>query len=76
MVYNLLATVKGNEEGIMSSYDELDIDLADLTSLEKILAWMQANEFPLNTLDLIAQDEFCHELLIPYRDRWLVFGLT
>lgn len=51
-------------------------DFADLTSLEKILAWMQANDLPMTQLDLIAQDEFCHDMLIPYRDRWLVFGLT
>ncbi len=51
-------------------------DLADLTSLEKILAWMQANQMPLDQLDLIAQDEFCHELFVPWQGRWLVFGLT
>lgn len=51
-------------------------EFAKFTSLEKILAWMQANDLPMTQLDLIAQDEFCHDLLIPYREQWLVFGLT
>jgi hypothetical protein len=51
-------------------------DLAGLTSLERILAWMQANQLPLDQLDLIAQDEFCHDLFVPCEGRWLVFGLT
>ena len=54
----------------------INADLAELTSLEKILAWMQANQLPMDQLDLIAQDEFCHELLVPWQRRWVVFGLT
>ena len=51
-------------------------EFTELTSLEKILAWMQTNDLPMAQLDLIAQDEFCHELLVPWQGRWLVFGLT
>ncbi len=51
-------------------------DLANLTSLERILAWMQAHQLPLDQIDLVAQDEFCHDLYVPYQGRWLVFGLT
>lgn len=54
----------------------LDLDFSALTSLEKILTWMDANDVPMQQLDLIAQDEFSHDLLIPWQDRWLVFGLT
>lgn len=53
-----------------------DADFAELTSLEKILAWMQTNDLPMAQLDLIAQDEFCHDLLVSWQNRWLVFGLT
>ncbi len=56
--------------------DDLSRDLAKLTSLEKILAWMHANQVPLDQLDLVAQDEFCHDLYIPWQGRWLIFGLT
>ena len=51
-------------------------DYASLTSVEKVLAWMQANGIPMKRLDMIAQDEFTHDLLLPWRDGWLVFGLT
>ena len=50
--------------------------LAHLTSVEKILAWMQANRLPLDQLDLVAQDEFCHDLFVPWQENWLIFGLT
>ena len=51
-------------------------DWSGLTSLEQILDWMQTQQIPLDQLDLIAQDEFCHELLVPWQGRWLIFGLT
>ena len=54
----------------------INADLAELTSLEKILAWMQANQLPMDQLDLIAQDEFCHEFLVQWKGQWVVFGLT
>jgi hypothetical protein len=76
MVYNLSRLVKGNEEQIMSATAGLDRELLGLTSLEKILAWMQANELPFDRLDLVAQDEFCHDLFVPWQERWLIFGLT
>lgn len=76
MVYNLWRLVKGNESQIMSATINLDREWPGLTSLEKILTWMQANELPFDRLDLVAQDEFCHDLFIPWQDHWLIFGLT
>jgi hypothetical protein len=58
----------------MSMQFPLGIDA--LTSLEKILNWMQAEQIPAQQLDLIPQDEFCHDLLLPWQDGWLSFGLT
>ncbi len=37
---------------------------------------MQSNGIPLDQLDLIAQDEFSYELLVPHDGRWVVFGVT
>jgi hypothetical protein len=47
-----------------------------LTSLEKILNWMKAQGVPATQIDIIAQDEYCHDLLVPWQDGWLVFGMT
>lgn len=52
------------------------VEVDGLTSLEKILAWMQAHQLPLDQIDLVAQDEFCHELFVPWQGLWLIFGLT
>ncbi len=51
-------------------------ELDSLTSLEKILAWMQAHQLPLEQIDVVAQDEFCHDLFVPWQGQWLIFGLT
>jgi hypothetical protein len=59
-----------------SLHPDIDAGIAGLTSLERILAWMQANQLPHDRLDLVAQDEYCHDLFVPWRDQWIVFGLT
>ena len=74
MVYYVKTTTRPTE--FEMNTPTIEPEIAELTSLEKILAWMQANQLPMDRLDLVAQDEFCHELLIPWRERWLVFGLT
>ena len=55
-------------------------DLADriakFTNLEHILNWLTADNYPLGSLDMITQDEFCHDLLLPLGNDWLVFGMT
>jgi hypothetical protein len=77
IVYNLGITVKGNAKRCTMLFDtSLNHELAGLTSLEKILAWMQTKQLPMEKIDLIAQDEFCHDLYVPWQGNWLVFGLT
>ena len=52
-------------------------ELADFTSLEHVLAWLQRTGRPMTGMDVLAQDEFCHDLLLPLADgHWLVFGMT
>ncbi len=56
---------------------ELAAEVAGLASLEGVLGWMARRGLPLGSLDLVAQDEFCHDLLVPLPDgRWLAFGMT
>lgn len=45
-------------------------------TLEHILDWMKSERHSFAGLDLIAQDEFCHDLLMPLQHDWLVFGMT
>lgn len=51
-------------------------EVSELTSVEKILAWMQAREIPLTYMELIDQDEYSYDLLVPWQSRWIAFSLT
>ncbi len=47
------------------------------TSLEHVLPWMMREGLPSDGLDVLAQDEYSHDLLLPLADgRYLVFGMT
>jgi hypothetical protein len=66
----------------LSRLRETDTDLAcrleGVDCLEKVLAWLQRSGLSLTGLDVLAQDEYSHDFLIPLGDqgRWLVFGMT
>jgi hypothetical protein len=55
-------------------------DLADrvagFRSLEHVLDWLKADGLPLGSLDLVTQDEYSHDLLVPVGPDWLAFGMT
>lgn len=57
---------------------ELARQLAGFHSLEKVLTWMRARGLPLDALDVIAQDEYSHDMLIPLEadGKYLAFGMT
>jgi hypothetical protein len=45
--------------------------------LDDIFAWGRAQSPPVVPADVIKQDEFTHEVLVPLPgDRWLVYGTT
>jgi hypothetical protein len=53
--------------GVLSGHQ----DLVD------IFAWGRGQSPPVRPADLIQQDEFTHDVLVPYtRGRWLVYGAT
>ena len=46
-------------------------------NLETILHWAPTAGISLAGIDLLQQDEYCYDLMIPLPDtRWLVFGVT
>ena len=57
---------------------ELAGEVAAFHNLENILDWMGKKGLSLGTIDVIQQDEYCHDLLIPLEPagRHLVFGMT
>ena len=55
----------------------LGAEVAKLRNLEAILKWAPTAGIPLAGIDLVQQDEYSYDLLLPLPDaRWLVFGVT
>jgi len=57
---------------------QLAAELSKLRTLEHILAWDRFRKVDLSKVDLITQDEFCHDFLVPLpgESRWLAFSMT
>lgn len=51
--------------------------VAELRNVEGILKWAPGAGVPLAGLDLVQQDEYSYDLLVPLPDaRWLTFAVT
>ena len=51
--------------------------LARLPNLNAILKWAPTAGVPLAGMDLLQQDEYSHDAMLPLPEgRWLVFGVT
>jgi hypothetical protein len=53
-------------------------EVASFHTLENVLEWMKKRGISLGTIDVVNQDEYCHDLIIPLdaTGRHLVFGCT
>ncbi len=55
----------------------LAADLADLTSLDKVLGWLHRAGVALDAVESVPQDEYSHDVVMPLPDgRWLAFAVT
>ena len=52
----------------LGEFDELERYLAGQTSVRHVLLWLAKHEPPLQVQDMITQDEFSHDILIPFKD--------
>jgi hypothetical protein len=51
--------------------------LAGLGTLERVIAWAAAQEPPRRIGDIVTQDEFTHDVLVPIDPPlWLAFDVT
>ncbi len=56
---------------------DLQSAVARHRTLSDVVAWGLAHTPPLIIADVIVQDEYTHDVLMPYRDgRWLVYDST
>lgn len=57
---------------------DLAREVASFHTLENVLEWMKRRRISLGTIDVVNQDEYCHDVIIPVdaAGRHLVFGCT
>jgi hypothetical protein len=46
------------------------------TSLESVLNWCRAQRPPVDIESILRQDEYTHDVLIPFEGRYLVYDTT
>ncbi len=65
-------------ERVRSEDAALADELASLVTLEGVLNWLRGRDKGLSGLDVLAQDEYSHDLLVPIGpgERHLAFGMT
>ena len=55
---------------------QLERDVARLASLAAVIRWGLALSPPAIIADVVVQDEYCHDALLPWGYWWLVFDTT
>jgi hypothetical protein len=57
---------------------ELAAEFAQFTSVRDVVNWMLRRAMPLESLDVVAQDEFSHDAVVPLGDdgRYISFGMS
>jgi hypothetical protein len=57
---------------------QLGATLRAFRTLEHVLDWLKSLDYDLRRLDMVTQDEYCHDLFLPLpeRDEYLVFAMT
>ena len=62
--------------GVRATRPDLADRIAGFRTLERVLDWLKTEGGALASLDLVTQDEYSHDLLIPVGPDWLAFGMT
>ena len=56
--------------------DALERAIAGQTTLEQALDWARTLTPPRGVESVLTQDEYTHDVLIPYGTRWLVYDTS
>ena len=55
---------------------ELRLAVAEQTTLERALDWARRQQPPLSVEAILTQDEYTHDVLVPYAGRYLVYDTS
>jgi hypothetical protein len=75
-----MAEIKNRSNLSQKDFESITIELKDHRSLQDLLRW--AERQPQGTLipgaikELIVQDEFTHDIIVPWRNLFIVYGTT
>lgn len=51
-------------------------DLHSLLTLGDVFAWARRSTPPLEVLEIVTQDEYTHDVVLPFGDHFVVFDAT
>ena len=61
-------------------FAELERELEEHTTLSRVLAWTKQKPIsdftPQIVAEVVTQDEFTHDVVVPYKDLFLVYDTT
>jgi hypothetical protein len=61
---------------VRRTHPDLAERMGGCRTLEQVLDWIRRDGHSFAALDMVTQDEFCHDLMMPLGSDWLVFGMT
>lgn len=63
-----------------NEFAEIEAELADQKTLGRVLTWASAKPkgdfLPQTVAEVITQDEFTHDVVVPYKNLFLVYDTT
>jgi hypothetical protein len=69
--------VANREQLEPGEFARLDANLTAQRSVRQVLDWLPRHEPPLRMEDMVTQDEFSHDILVPYeKELYLVYDST
>jgi hypothetical protein len=71
-----MPTVTGREGLSSELLAALKTELKGLTILQDVIRWGFSQKPPSNVADVVIQDEFTHDVVLPWRGVFLVFDTT
>lgn len=72
----MLDTLTADLAHLSSAYPELAASLVGIDGLSGVLQWGVRMGLSVAAIEIIVQDEYTHDAILAWRDRYLVFGLT
>lgn len=77
LAVSCVTSYQSHLESLRSGEPALADELAGFDRVRKVLEWMRRRGLMQTAVDMVGQDEFHYDLLVPLADgRWLAFGVT